>query len=250
MIIAGLTMFLISLFGGGHETFFLNPDLKKNVKTYVLEEERKDEIFLLMKDSKKEQKVFLKSEKAYIKAYKKLNKDRNSTLEEHRVLVDEYLKEHVSIAAFSIDQEIAMKKLTTPEEWTNIMDAVLEKKDKGKVEKKMNQASQIFFKNLNKSVEDNIAESDSKMKILEIVNKLKIDLDEFIPIAVELSYKNHEAMRDYNAPKEAYESSAIELINLRKQLSEDYLELRFQLLELTSEKEWKSIVKEYNKLIS
>jgi hypothetical protein len=62
--------------------------------------------------------------------------DRNSTLEEHRVLVDEYLKKHVSIAAFSIDQEIAMKKLTTPEEWTNIMDAVLEKKTKARLKRK------------------------------------------------------------------------------------------------------------------
>jgi hypothetical protein len=114
----------------------------------------------------------------------------------------------------------------------------------------MNQASQKFFKNLNKSVEDNIFDSDSKIKILEIVNKLKIDLDEFIPIAVELSYKNHEAMRDYNAPKEEYESGVKELQKLRNQLNDDYLVLRFQLIEVTSEKEWKSIVKEYNKLIT
>ena len=71
-IVIWIIIGIIALTGGGHSTFFLNPELKKNVKTYVLEKERRKEIFSIMKESKKKQKEFVKKRKAYLKAAKKI----------------------------------------------------------------------------------------------------------------------------------------------------------------------------------
>jgi hypothetical protein len=43
-MIIGLLALTYLLFGGGHQTFLLNPALKKNVETYVANSKRKTEV--------------------------------------------------------------------------------------------------------------------------------------------------------------------------------------------------------------
>ena len=249
MIWAALAMLIISFLGGGNETFFLTPDLKKNVKTFVEDGERKKEIFSLMKESKKEQKRYVKSRKKYYKEYKKLNLDRNSTLEDHQTFVNKYFNSRKEISAYSINKELAMKNLTTEEEWDNIMDAVMEKTDKGKVQKKMEQTSQKFFEKLNEVAERSITDESNKRTVMESLDEFQKDINAYIPSVAELSYKNLETIRNYNASKSEYENGADDLQKMRSEINDDFLKLRFQLLELTTEKEWNKIIKAYNDLI-
>ena len=249
MIWAALAIAIIGLLGGGNETFFLTPDLKKNVKKYVLDENRKDQIFSLMKESKKRQLAFYKSRKKAYKNYKKINLDRNSTLLDHQTFVNTYFETRLEISSYSIDKELAMKKLTTEEEWDNIMNSVMEQQDKGKVQKKMKEDSQKFFEKLTEIAQTSITNESNKRTVMESLDEFEEDINAYIPIVAELSYKNHETIRDYKATKAEYENGAKELHELRQEINDDFLKLRFQLLELTTVKEWKKIIKAYNDLI-
>lgn len=248
MIWALLIITLIKVLGGGHETFFLNPDLKKNVKTYVENKENKQEIYAIMKESKKTQKVFVKTRKSYFKKYKVLNFDRNSTMDQHQALRNEYQEIRKEISAFSIEKELAMKKLCSEEEWGNIMNAVMKKKDKGKVKKSMEKSNQKFFDKLVKTFTISIANEANRKKTLKSLDELKETVDTAIPMISELSYKKRDAIRSYNATKADYDEGAEELTIIRKKVNDNFLKLRFQLLEYTTENEWNTIIKEYNNL--
>ena len=61
MLIGLLVAYLF--LGGGHETFLLNPNLAKNVSTYVKDKSRKDKIDKIIKAVAKDQENFQKETK-------------------------------------------------------------------------------------------------------------------------------------------------------------------------------------------
>ena len=62
MVIGLLTLYFI-LFGGGHETFLLNPNLEKSVSIYVKDRDRKSEIDKIIKQVEKSEEEFQKTNK-------------------------------------------------------------------------------------------------------------------------------------------------------------------------------------------
>jgi hypothetical protein len=52
-MIIGLLALAYILFGGGNQTFLLNPNLKKNVDTYVADKGSKNKIYELIKQVEK-----------------------------------------------------------------------------------------------------------------------------------------------------------------------------------------------------
>ncbi len=222
---------------------------KKNVKTYVVDEEKKEEIYAIMKTAKKPQKAYAKERKGFIKKYKSLNVDRNSTMEQHQALLNDFREARTEIGDFSIDKEIAMKKLTTKEEWENIMNAVMEKTDKGKAQKSMEKTSQKYFEKLAETFTTNISDEANRKKALASIDKLKKEVFVSIPTVSDLSYKNMEALRGYNATKDDYNKSAEGLRTMRKEINDDFVKLRFELLDYATEEEWKTIIKAYNKIV-
>jgi len=54
----------MAIFGGGHQTFLLNPALKKNVDTYVSDSKHKTEIYQLIKQVEKYEVGFEKESKS------------------------------------------------------------------------------------------------------------------------------------------------------------------------------------------
>jgi hypothetical protein len=77
-------LFVAFLFlGGRHETFLLNPNLAKNVSTYVKDKSRMDEIDKIIKSVAKAQEEFQKkTEKGSDKKLVYLNMNRASTREQ------------------------------------------------------------------------------------------------------------------------------------------------------------------------
>ena len=65
---------MIYLFGGSAEMLFLNPEIKKNVKTYVADQQRKKDIYVIIKQIETDQESFLKKrKKVYAKKSSELN---------------------------------------------------------------------------------------------------------------------------------------------------------------------------------
>lgn len=249
-MIIGIAAIVIAIFlGGGQETFFLTPKLKKHVKTYVQDKDRQKEIFVIMKESKKKQKAFTKTRKSYMKKYQQLNLNRNSTPEDHQELFVAYYEERQAIVDYSIAQEMAMKKITTEEEWSDIMNVVLAQTTKEKARDKMQKTMDKAFGNVIQSCRDHISNPDNQNSAVSSAKKLKEKVDELIPRLADLGYKNIETIRDYNAGKSAYERISNEHHQMRKEIDDHFLDFRFGLLEMTSEDEWDVLIKDISKLL-
>jgi hypothetical protein len=249
MIWAALAILLISMLGSGQETFFLTPKLKKHVKTYVMEKDRQKEIFVIMKESKKKQKDFMKTRKSYMKNYNQLTLDRNSTMKDHRTLIEEYYNMRQEVVDFSIDQEMAMKRITTEEEWSNIMNAILEKPTKDKASDKMLKTVDKAFGNVIQSCKDHISNPENRNNAVSSVMQLKDKVDELIPRLADLGYEHMDAIRAYKASKAEYEKISDTYHQMRKEIDDQFLEFRFELLEMTTEYEWNQLMKDINKLL-
>lgn len=202
-----------------------------------------------MKVSKKEQKAFVKERKRYIKASGKLNMDRNTTRQEYSDLMDEYLLVRREIQAFSIDNEMAMKEITTNEEWDNIMNAILEKTTKNKVKKKMAGESRKFFDKVIFNCKRNIEDESRRELVIASISDFRKKVDESIPAISEASYKNLETIRNYDAARADYEEVGKSLHKIRSEIMDAFLDTRFELIENTTEQEWKKVIKEFNKLV-
>ena len=249
MLIGIAAIIIAIIFGGGQETFFLTPQLKKNVKTYVVEKERQKEIFVIMKESEKKQKAFTKTRKTYIKEYSQLTLDRSSTLEDHKKLIKAYYEERQEIVVYSIEQEMAVKKLSTEEEWGNIMNAVLTKTTKDKARDKMQNTMDKAFAGVIQSCNEHVSNRDNRDSAVAAVQKLRNKVDELIPSLADLGYENVETIRDYNASKAAYEKISSENHQMRKEIDDLFLDFRFELLEMTTEDEWNLLMKDIEKLL-
>lgn len=66
MIIGLFSAIALALFsGGGQQSFFLDPGVKKDIKIYVTDKDTKDQIFSIIDLMEKDQKAFLKQKKKY-----------------------------------------------------------------------------------------------------------------------------------------------------------------------------------------
>ena len=202
-----------------------------------------------MKVSKKKQKSFVKTRKGYIKRSRKLNLDRNTTRDQYTELIAEYREVQLEIQAYSIDSEMAMKKITKEDEWDNIMNEILESNSKNKTRQKMEKGSQKLYDKVVMACEKNIGDDLIREKVLESVNKFKQKVDGFIPKISELSYKNSESIRDYSAERVDYEEIINEIREMRREIMNAFLDTRFQLLEYTTEEQWSKIIKHFDKLV-
>jgi hypothetical protein len=249
-MLIGIAAIVIAIFfAGGQETFFLTPKLKKQVKTYVIEKDRQKEIFVIMKESKKKQKAFTKTRKSYMKKYHQLNLDRNSTVEDHKELFVAYYDERKEIVDYSIEQEMAMKKITTEEEWGDIMNVVLAQTTKEKARDKMQKTMDKAFGNVIQSCNDHISNPDNRNSAVSSVTRLQGKVDELIPRLADLGYKNMETIRDYSAAKSAYERISNDHHQMRKEIDDLFLDFRFELLDMTTVDEWNVLMKDISKLL-
>lgn len=235
---------------GGHSTFFLNPELKKNVKTYVLEKERRKEIFSIMKESKKKQKEFVKKRKAYLKAAKKINIDRKSTREQYELLNEEYMKARSEIQVFSIARELEIKSIILEDEWEKIMEDILGDVSKNKIRDKMESGSDKYFNKLINACNKHITLDLKRDNAVASINRYREKVNASIPRLSEVSYKSIENIRDYNTPEENYKEVGKGISQIRKEIMKSFLDTRFHLLEYTTEAEWEKIISEINQLVN
>src|SRR5450755_3729755 len=124
-MIIGLMALAYIIFGGGHQTFLLNPALKKNVDTYVSDSKRKTAIYQLIKKVEKDEAVFLKQTKnKFDKKLVDLNMSATSTTAD---FTQEYNKFYDSLKVLQseyVDVEIEIRTYIKPNEWDSIMKKV------------------------------------------------------------------------------------------------------------------------------
>jgi len=253
MLIALFSMLAIAIFGSG-ESPFLIPKVDKKIKKVVVDDERKTEILAIMKGYKKEWKILAKTKKKQAKSFKKLNKDRNADPEELAEIINNGRKQREGLNEKLIAARIKVAGLITDEEWNEIMNGVLEVKTK--TTKKLTKAETKARLKQDKRIEaigDEIEAAFSVPAHREEATKYLIQFEEdIIDLLVgsqNHTYKDQEILRNRLSTEEEIDEIIQQLENFRSNVHYSFLELRKDLVELSTEDNWPKLAKALGKLI-
>ncbi len=221
---------------------FLVPKLDNYVKKHVVDDTRKKEVLVLLKDAKKNRKVTAKQNKKHFKEIHKLYKSRDTETADFETVLNEILKTQGDAQKYNIKVTQNSQDLITSDEWSEIQVDIAE--SLGKTDKKRTKNGLKMEKHFLKTeakITKNIVDLDKRKQALAAVDKLK-----------ELYTKNHQIIQDEIMNKGSivyqYKASDNELIALQDEfvdLIKDVYLLSFQthkkLVNLTTPEEWKKI---------
>ncbi len=246
-MLAGLLFALFLFLSGGQETFMLNPEMEKSIKIIVKDKDRKHQIDQILKEIKQDQKSFLKkTQKPSLKKLEDLNLEYTSTPENYILTLNSYFTDLEALQNKYLDKELQIRSLTKEEEWNKIMEMAVEKPNKEKYKKQIAKMCSQMHSNLLKALEKSITDPNS-------LKKAQLLLDQYqsksVTIAEELlnvSYKQNEEIRRYDASRADFESLRLEMLNIRKEYMSFVVDMGFQFKDLTPKENWKNIGKAIN----
>ena len=246
-MLAGLLVAIL-LFFSGHETVMLNPEMGKSIKKTVQDKEREQQINQVLKEIKQDQKLFIKeTQKPGLKELENLNLDHNSTRENFDGLLNTYYTELEELQNKYLDNELKVRSLLMEDEWTRIMDQVVQQPDKEKDMKEIRKQADHMHSNLLKSVESNITEPVNLEKARALLDEYESRSAKIAEELLHLTYNQHETIRSYDASRDNFESLRSEILASRKEYMAFVVDMRFQLKDLTPEANWEKVAKAINK---
>jgi hypothetical protein len=246
MIIGLLTLAYI-LFGGGNETFLLNPNLKSNVNKYVTDKNRKTEIDQVIKQVEKNQANFQKqTKKVYDKKLVALNMNRLSTMDDFKQEYDSFYLGLIELQNGFLDSELKIRSLIHPNEWDSIMNKVLKQPAKEKIRKNLIGENKKLHDKLLNVCNKYIPDTAGKKKARVLVDGYENKGDTLADAFLDLNYQYLNTLRPYKVTRQDFEPQRAKMIELRRNYTGYLVNMRFQLMELTPEKEWEGLAKELN----
>jgi hypothetical protein len=246
-MIIGLLALTYLLFGGGHQTFLLNPALKKNVDTYVSDKKQKEQIYGLIKQVEKSEVSFQKESKdVFDKKLVALNMNANSTTAD---FLQEYNKFYDSLAGLQnkyLDDEMKRRSFIKPNEWDSIMKKVMVQPDQVKLRKNLMEENNKLAAKLQTTSNKYIKDASGEQQAKTYINGYKATGDSVINAFLDLNYKYASAIRPYKVSRSDFEPMRANMIAIRRNYTSHLVDMRFKLKAITPEKEWNSFAKELN----
>jgi hypothetical protein len=246
-MIIGLLALAYIFFGGGNQTFLLNPNLKKNVDTYVTDKNRKNEIYLVIKQVEKNEENFEKQTKKVVdKKLVDLNMNRASTTADFSAEYKIFYDSLQSLQNKYLDAELKIRSYIHPNEWNSITKKILSLPVNAKARKSLFEENQKLHDRLLKACYKYIPDSTGKIKAKAFVDEYKDKGDTLADAFLNLNYRYIKAVRPYHVTRKDFEPMRAKMLELRKNYSNYLVEMRFKLLALTPEKQWNDLAKELN----
>ena len=253
-MLIGLFTLLTILLGGGDATPFILPKAEKVVKQTVEDSDRKKDILAEVKIYTKEWKKLQKTKKKQAKAISKMNKDYSA---DHQAIADEFQKyrdERKRLSANLTMFRLTVQEMFTEQEWSAIIDQAVNLKPKK--EKKLNKAQAKELVTQDKQIGVIESEIEAAFDNSEKRELAKKDLLAFEDDMANLLVENQsytstvvEVMKDQQVSQEEIE----EVTNLQEKIREEahasFLELRKNLVEISTEDNWPKLAKALGKFI-
>ncbi len=245
MLIGLLVAYLF--LGGKHETFLLNPNLAKNVSTYVKDKGRKDKIDKIIKAVAKDQEDFQKkTEKGFDKKLVDLNMNRSSTREQFADVYNGFYTDLIGLQNNFLDSEMVVRSLIRQGEWDSIMNKVLTTPDKDKAKKQLASENKKLHDRLIRACDRSISDSAGKAEAKKYVDEYTMNGDTLSAAFLDLNYKYLKALRRYTATRADFEQPRANMITLRRNYTGSLVNMRFKLIAITPVDKWESLGKELN----
>ena len=185
MLWAFLIALLLAKLSGGPEEIFMIPNLDKEIKSHIVDKERKNEILLVVKDAKKEIKAFRKLRKNKLKEIEKLGKSKEVPYDDLLAIYKIYNDARLNMQTMLIDKRLNVQELINEEEWEQLIEnAVLpsekaqKKIEKGK-SKEDNKVTKLI-KSIEETITKEIKEAERRQKLLVSLDLFNSTLKEFV----------------------------------------------------------------------
>ncbi len=241
MLIA-LAFAVLAIFLGGDSPFII-PKLDNYVKTHVVDDGRKTIVLESLDEAKDKRKAKVKQGEKELKKLDHLFNSRTATKEEMELVVKNIMDLQAESQEANIRVNQEAQKNITEEEWGAIiidMGKGLEKADKT-INKANTSISKAYTKWESK-IEKSIVDENKKTKALESAHKLQaIYLKNREIIEAELMNKNSK-MYQYNSPEADLNVLQNQFITLMQEVLDTVVATHFELVDLTTEEEWKKIL--------
>lgn len=250
MLVATLTLLMTMLFGGGNISAFIVEDLPKEIKSNIDDKERQKEVLAVVKGYEKEFKKSQKELKGVKKELKKLNADRGASKEAIDQKLDEANAIWIGLDSSGISNRREATEMLTEDEWQEIIAKSMAEFDKKEI-KSQEKAYKNFEKKwigLSNTVLKEISDEDRRAKVEGIFQSFKGDMKRYVDANMNRTVRENEVFADRVASKEELGQALSEIEKSREDLFDSFVDLHFDLVDLTTEEEWKKIAKATNKL--
>jgi hypothetical protein len=246
-MIVGLMALYFIFFSGGHETFLLDPNFEKGVSAYVKDKSRREEIDKTVKQVEKNEESFQKqTKKIYDKKLVDLNMNRASTPADFKKEYDSFYVGLTKTINGYVTSELEVRSFIHPNEWDSIMSKAVKQPDEAKVRKSILEENQKLQAGLIIACNKYIPDSAGKAKANIILGDYEIKGDNLSEAFLELNYQYLKSLRPYTAKRQDFEPIRAKMIGLRRNYTDYLVEMRFKLMAITPEKNWKDLAKELN----
>lgn len=246
LIVAGM-IFLFSTLSS--ESVFIDPKARKDVKKYITDERRKQEILELMSEFKEDYTVRRSIEKDMEARFEKLYSVRANDLEVFQPILFVYMRTRTEKQDLYVEAMMKFKSKVTDDEWKLLLvnmdksaNAYLKKLDKTLT--KYKKANNEISSGLKRSIEN----KELGEKAVNIMTEIDDKEMSILKKLQAFNYKDWELLRNRKATKEAYERALSEYNELWQEYFDLYLDAYSRLSEVTNDNEWK-IIKKYSKKI-
>ena len=237
------------LFAASGSSPLIIPKLDKYAKKHIEVKANSKQVVDLIKADRKKRKAINKQHKGNLKELVKLNYSRTTTEADFTELFREIIdvRDELQIADVKLKTEV--QKYITEKEWDLIVEDNKKAISKSlkKKQKKMLKIDKKFDKMVNQVSE--IVQNENKLKGITAA------LNEFQKVIKTNLKTSKEYMSDDTSLIYSYESSSSEIREIqeranqmRQETFESYAKTHFEVVKLTTEDEWKSIVKRFKKV--
>lgn len=233
---------LFTLFSDGSS--FLVPKMDKYIKKCVIDKEQEKKALLLLKESKKERKVYLKTIKKLEKEMKLLFHDRESTQDQFDTLFIRITKSRKSYQ--SKNQEVAsqIQNYITIEEWAQIK--LLINNDIIKTKRKLDKLSAKAVKSFDKmkaNIEKTIKNKEKSDQAVMAMNEFQKSIEETYQNILKEILNENSVQYKYGASKTELTKFQSDINNEMGKVLKSNAQLHFSIVKTTTEEEWKKLHK-------
>ena len=246
MIVGIVALFTMLFFGGAQESFFIEK-LEKGVKKYVAEKDRSKEILGDLKLTKSMINAFNKERKGELSEFHTMNLDRNIS----RQAMDEFFTARVEERSIFQEKMIEKRLLVASKiednEWKEIIhlsDASVESK-MAKFEKK---GAEDPFEGIMKAINSSISEQVAKAEAISLAHNFKERYVKLLDQVNSFNTLESSLLKNKYSSAHEFQNLADEMNRLRETVYQAFIDLHFDMKEITNETEFVKVMKSINKV--
>lgn len=248
MLIGGLIA-LLSLLLGSESMPFLIPEEEKVVRKVIVDKDKRKQLKLNFAMVGDKEKAYKKDRKKFFRLLDEVTREQSSTSEDFAKLGEEFQDVNAEVYSFMVNIRLSVGKIVTTDEWNEIIQ--VGEKEFYKSDKQYEKAWPRFEKKINKL--------NAQIRTMLANGPMAILIQEKLTSFGLLTLKNAKALNTYNvyenevynnihSSKEELEAVSVELLQFRAEVYDEYVAIHQLIAKNTSEKEWRKIVKDLNKL--